>query len=179
MNNLEYQAATRRTLSLKFETGIIPHELLHSVIGISTEAFELYEATSRWNILEECGDIAWYLATGYDALGLEFPENALDNCGWDLDESVGEILRLSAQTLDFTKKALFYGKNTRHEILNGLNAINDALENVFRLMEIKREVVFEANILKLATRYPEKFTGFFADNRDLAAERMILEEKLK
>lgn len=35
--------------------------------------------------------------------------------------------------------------------------------------------VMQANIQKLATRYPEKFDGERAVNRDLAAERTVLE----
>jgi len=41
---------------------------------------------------------------------------------------------------------------------------------------INIEDVFDKNIAKLQSRYPEKFTEYDANNRDLERERQILEE---
>ena len=93
--------------------------LLHSAIGLFTEAGELLQALSDHffdgleldsvNISEELGDCFWYLAIGSDALKTGFP------------------------------------------------------------------AIMEQNIEKLRARYPEKFDSQKAINRDLAAERSILE----
>lgn len=88
--------------------------LVHSIIGIATEAGELLEIFDkpefdRTNFIEEVGDVLWYIAIGLNAVGSTFEE---------------------AQRI---------------------------------------------NIAKLRKRYPEKFTEYDANNRDLKAERDVLE----
>lgn len=88
--------------------------LVHSIIGIATEAGELLECFDkaefdRTNFIEEIGDVLWYVAIG-------------------------------------------------------LNAVNSTFEEAQRI-----------NIAKLRKRYPEKFTEYDANNRDLKAEREVLE----
>jgi NTP pyrophosphatase (non-canonical NTP hydrolase) len=58
--------------------------LLHAVFGIATEAGELLDAFKKrmfygkqldeTNLVEEFGDLFWYLALGCDALGVTFEE---------------------------------------------------------------------------------------------------------
>lgn len=91
--------------------------LVHSIIGIATEAGELLEIFDRpefdrTNFIEEIGDVMWYIAIGLNAVGSTFEE---------------------AQRI---------------------------------------------NIAKLRKRYPEKFTEYDANNRDLKAEREVLETPL-
>lgn len=92
---------------------------LHAAIGLSTEAGELTDAfkkalfygkpLDRVNVIEEAGDLLWYLALLFDSLGSSFEEAA------------------------------------------------------------------EKVIAKLRARYPEKFSGELAINRDLVNERAVLE----
>lgn len=96
-------------------------DLIHSIIGIATEAGELLEALlaridgpdalsfDRTNLAEEFGDILWYLGLGTAALGESF------------------------------------------------------------------EHLQEMNQKKLRARFPEKFSEDAAINRDVAAERKLLE----
>lgn len=91
--------------------------LVHSIIGIATEAGELLEIFDkpefdRTNFIEEVGDVLWYIAIGLNAVGSTFEE---------------------AQRI---------------------------------------------NIAKLRKRYPEKFTEYDANNRDLKGEREVLETPL-
>lgn len=90
--------------------------LFHSLIGVATEATELLEAffsdsetIDTVNILEEFGDLCWYLAIGIDTVHGDF----------------GEVL--------------------------------------------------DRNIAKLRARFPEKYSDENAINRDVDAERKILE----
>jgi NTP pyrophosphatase (non-canonical NTP hydrolase) len=95
-------------------------DLLHAQLGISTEAGEFADAIKKFlmygkaydraNLIEELGDLTWYIGLAIGQLGTTWGE------------------------------------------------------------------VFEANIKKLATRYPEKFSEFHALNRDLEKERAILED---
>jgi NTP pyrophosphatase (non-canonical NTP hydrolase) len=93
--------------------------LLHAALGLCTEAGELQDQIKRHlmygkdfdptNVMEECGDLLWYIALALDATGY-----SLSDC-------------------------------------------------------------MERNINKLRARYPEKFTSERALNRDLDAEREMLE----
>lgn len=94
--------------------------ILHAGMGLVTEAGELLDALKKatyygkeldlTNVKEEAGDMLWYLAILFDALGTSFEE---------------EQARV---------------------------------------------------IAKLKARFPEKFTEEAAENRDLEAERVILEQ---
>lgn len=95
--------------------------MLHSVMGISTEAGELLDAfkknifygkpIDKVNIVEELGDLLWYVAIMCDCLQISF------------------------------------------------------------------EDIMQINIDKLRIRYPNKFTSYHAQNRNLESERKVLERK--
>lgn len=95
-------------------------DLVHGILGIATEGVELVQALQKTlnggeaidtvNVLEECGDVLWYVAL---------------------------ILRKSGKSFD------------------------EAMRTV---------------IAKLRKRFPDKFTAYDAKNRDLTAERAILED---
>ena len=96
-----------------------PHELMHSVMGVVTEAGELMDVLKRYsvygkefdkvNLKEEYGDLLWYIALG---------------C---------------------------------------------------KYLDISMSAMMDANIRKLAKRYPDKFTKRDALSRDLGSERAELE----
>lgn len=118
----DYQAQALRTLSTRFhmgdEGGVTP-DLLHGAIGLATESGELLDALKRalyyggtldrTNLIEELGDLEWYMAVIRDALGVD----------------QAEVQRI--------------------------------------------------NVEKLKARYPEKFSSEDALERNLAAEREVLE----
>lgn len=80
MNDKEYTIAAKRTLSLKFDTSKVSDVILHGVLGVCTEAGELADPIKkalfygreidRVNLVEEMGDIMWYLAILADELGI-------------------------------------------------------------------------------------------------------------
>lgn len=106
---------------------------LHAVAGIVTEAGELQDALKkhlfygrpldRTNLIEELGDLMWYVAL------------LCDEISWSIDEDQGQVT-------------------------TGANVLADVLAR---------------NIAKLKARYAGKFTETRAENRDLDAERKILE----
>jgi NTP pyrophosphatase (non-canonical NTP hydrolase) len=102
---------------------------------------------------------------------LQNPETIrLFHCGIGLATEAGEFL-------DALKKHIFYGKeidrvNLSEELGDiqwysaiGADTLNDTLDNIQ-----------DVNIKKLKSRFPDKFTGKDALNRDLDKERDILEE---
>ena len=77
---MSYQDDALRTLSTQFhlgEGGVTP-DLLHGAIGLATEAGEMLDAVKRslfygadldrTNLIEELGDLEWYMAVIRDAL---------------------------------------------------------------------------------------------------------------
>lgn len=84
----------------------------------------------------------------------------------------------SGEFLDMLKKHLYYGKPL--DKVNLAEELGDLIWYCSLAMDtlgIDFNKVLETNIKKLAARYPEKFTEFDADNRDLDTERQILEGK--
>lgn len=80
--------------------------------------------------------------------------------------------------MDMLKKHILYGKpldevNLKEELGDLLWYIALALDE----LGADFESIFETNIKKLRARYPNKFTEADALNRNLEAERKILEEE--
>ena len=84
----------------------------------------------------------------------------------------------SAEFLDALKKEIYYGKEL--DKVNLAEEIGDILWYcAIALSELGvSEEVMKKNIAKLEARYPEKFTEEKAENRDLEAERKILESSI-
>lgn len=187
----EYQQLALRTESVPaiLQTGRPQHDakmtrLLHAAMGICTEVGELAQAVTsvgyqrplnKVNAMEELGDVLWYVAVGFDALGLPMPARPEDP-----GEQIGTLtLELSAAAgalLDLLKKHLFYGKPFDPR------AADAALAEVYRFtvaavyeLDYTLEHAMERNIAKLEKRYPQKFTAEAALTRDLEAERKALE----
>ena len=84
----------------------------------------------------------------------------------------------SGEFLDMLKKHLYYGKPL--DKVNLAEEVGDLMwycAVAMHVLDIDFNDVLETNIKKLAARYPEKFTEFHAENRDLDSERQILEGK--
>ncbi len=83
----------------------------------------------------------------------------------------------TAELLDACKKSMFYGKQL--DKINLAEEMGDVLWYLAILCDelgVTFEELFEVNIAKLKRRYAEKFTDSEAENRDLVAERKILED---
>lgn len=88
-----------------------------------------------------------------------------------LQTEVGELV-------DRFKREIFYGKEP--DRTNVKEEIGDVLWYISLLLDcfgLTYEEVMEANIAKLAKRYPDKFNSKDAVNRNLSAERWVLEKK--
>lgn len=82
----------------------------------------------------------------------------------------------SSEMTDALKKHLFYGKEL--DIVNIKEEIQDCLWYISLVMDeldMTYEEAMLTNIAKLKARFPEKFTEYHAENRDLESERKILE----
>lgn len=101
---------------------------------------------------------------------------------YNKDRLIHACMGMQTETAEFTdalKKAIFYGKtldvvNLKEEIGDLLWYVSIAMDELGTTYEAEMQRV--TNKLKL--RYPEKFTEEDAINRNLKAERELLEGKL-
>ena len=139
------------------------------------------------NIVEEVGDVAWYVAGV-----VQFYPNLYNFIGSD------EL----KNSINYEKLAEAKSKLTRTVLLNTMSAANlvvdmgiladeaggpsDEGEEVAKtlcmflfatavLLDVDLSQVFEVNIAKLAKRYGDKYSDYAAINRDTDAERAVLE----
>lgn len=193
MNFKEYAPLAMRTCK---ELPTADH-INHMCLGIVGEMGELVDAIKKayvygkgidqTNIVEEVGDVSWYTA----GLVQCFPALA----DWlDSDEL--------KQSINYEKLEIARENITRTILLNAMSAANLAAdlmmfadddnlqdanaEQVAKalgtalfatavLLEVDLSQVFEVNIAKLAKRYGDKYSDYAATNRDLDAERAVLE----
>ena len=108
--------------------------------------------------------------------------NLEDGAGIDYNKErlLHACMGMQTETAEFTdalKKSLFYGKtldtvNLKEELGDLLWYVSIAMDELGTTYEAEMQRV----INKLKLRYPEKFTEEDATNRDLFAERKLLEE---
>lgn len=94
-----------------------------------------------------------------------------------LHASIG-LATESGEILDMIKKHIFYGKPL--DLVNASEEIGDTLWYCGLAIDVLKttlDEVMTVNIKKLKARYPEKFSEYHAENRDLETERAILEGK--
>ena len=102
--------------------------------------------------------------------------------GSDLNNQLHMAVGASTEAnelLDAYKKWFAYGKEL--DKINVSEEIFDCfwyLVNLCRMLDIDIEKELERNIEKLRARYPEKFTEYHANNRNLKKEREILEKNI-
>lgn len=119
-----------------------------------------------------------------------YVENAIrTDCIYDeaLIERLSKSVRLlhaamglcteAGEFMDNLKKHIFYGKPL--DVVNGKEEISDILWYCALAVDEMRTAMNEVltmNIAKLRLRYPEKFTETCAIDRDVTAERVLLEK---
>lgn len=124
MNSKKYIELAKKTETQKYafkSVNGVTARIEHAIMGLVTESGELMDVVKKTkvhgkkfdkvNVIEEMGDLFWYLAILCDALGISF------------------------------------------------------------------EKVWDINIKKLKTRYPDKYSNRRALNRNISRERKVLERK--
>jgi len=182
MNWLEYKELSEKTLSTQFHCDDKKIELiLHATMGILTEVEELLDNhlgdVDRINVLEEIGDVTWYLAIIGREYNLDFPTD-LPLTNEDPMKIVVSIIKQSCKLLDMLKKKLYYNKPINDESFKQITTLIMILtQSYMNYFNIDIKGSFDVNISKLKARYGEKFSSEKAINRDLEVERKILEGK--
>jgi NTP pyrophosphatase (non-canonical NTP hydrolase) len=185
MNWNQYLELSEKTLSTQFHCEQKEELLLHAVMGILTEVEEILdnyittdESQAKFdpvNILEEIGDITWYIAIIGRMYNLSLPGKIESKFSKPFD-IVLQINKYGLKLLDMLKKKLYYNKPINDELfLDYTQIINALILEYMAYYKIDIEGSFDVNIAKLKARYGEKFSSERAINRDLETERNILE----
>lgn len=188
MNFKKYQQLALRTLK---ELPEVMH-YQHMAYGITGEMGEFIDCVKRSeiygkpfdrvNLTEEYGDLLWF--TGCTMHTAKFPAYVFDKYLEQLRREPIEVedkgLRLvylnqaiAQSTYDILICAKVNGSDV--DLVTG-----PLVRNIIRvglLYEIDFEHAMEVNISKLALRYGDKYSDFKALNRDVQAERQVLEGK--
>lgn len=175
----EYQNHAKRTC---VDLGDMKSNLSHMVLGIFSESEEYIkamQADDMVNAREELADMYWYLANyctfrGFDLEEVVGSEYSLSFELEEWQENVSIYDVYTSKLADYVKKYIAYNKPLDEELeKQAIEAIAYSLtldDNYFT-----PEEDLDKNIQKLKQRYPDKFTEEKALNRDLDAEREILE----
>lgn len=175
--------------------------LIHASAGITSEIAELFElegkswngadsVIDRVNLMEECGDILWYIGIACDTLDctdrvtaeLGYKANVIkydDDLNNSLHNTAALLSEYSGTFADLAiKKLCFYGKPFNAEpLIELLTKIHTSVRMLLQEAGYDVTDARERNIAKLKARYGEKFTEAAALDRNLDTERKILENK--
>ncbi len=183
MNWKEYLELSEKTLSTQFNCDEKDQKILHAVIGILTEVEELLDnhigdSQDFTNMLEESGDVTWYLAIIGREYQLDYPQLLVRNKNEDPMKLVLKIIKNTCKLLDMMKKKIYYNKSIDVNTFKTItHVVMLDLSDYMNTYNIDIQKSFDVNIAKLKARYGEKFSSERAINRDLETERNILEGK--
>lgn len=112
-------------------------------------------------------------ANPYGSAELSWDEMRIAHAILGLSDEAGELAKA-------LKARMFYDRD--FDEVNLVEEAGDAMWYLAILLDalgVSWEDVWEKNIAKLKTRYPERFTVEQANHRNLDAERQVLERSLK
>lgn len=137
--------------------------LLHMVSCILGETAELLDAdpADRPNIVEELGDIRFYLQGFCQELKLGVPEFTLqEKTPVTFTQACGQLVVHAGNLFDATKKHIFYeGPLDQRKVENCLMDISKSLALIEYKMGTTKEEVLNGNIDKLMNkRYPDGYS---------------------
>jgi hypothetical protein len=158
-------------------------QLMHAAIGVSGEVAELFSLNSWKNIVEECGDIEFYV----EALKQQFePDFAsamvhrtlykresitLQNVFGNMAIIAGEILDLAKKSWVYTKE-LDRGKMTFHIMMLEMN-----LERMYEILQLSRADIQHTNKVKLIGPGGRFESGFYSDTAAIARADKVGEDR--
>jgi NTP pyrophosphatase (non-canonical NTP hydrolase) len=167
MHIKDYQLAAQRTLP---DLGSQENNLLHMDMGILTELGEIVDILKKKfaygkevdtvHLGEEIGDTFWYIANRFTLTRIKLIQD-LPDMEFERPLPPQEVYRILIE----------YYQNPTYD----LHRLIWSLSGIALSYGLKMGTILETNIAKLKARYPDKFDADKALNRDLDAERLILE----
>ena len=200
MNFVEYAPLARRTLKeLPFQ-----EHLNHMAMGFTGEMGELIDAFKKHvvygkpldsaNVLEEIGDMGWYVVNLCKELEVdpaELDTTVSETLDTDWTESGWETLGVTEKLLHLNQELGYAGVWLSMDLEQGedtsapkskldlMRYLAGILVIICDTLKVDLYEALDVNIAKLAKRYGDKYSDYAALNRDLTAEREILEAGVK
>lgn len=190
----EYIKQSERTMSDKG----FSMNMLHASLGIVTETAELLDAYKKHifydkpldlvNIQEEIGDIFWYLAIPLRSLEKRRMDICINQFNLEFERYESKYPNQKGNLTDLLihlhfrivalSKSLNFAYDEKKEycfMTNDLFLVFESISLLCNQLKLDIKEILQININKLAKRYPDKFDSNLALNRDLKAEREVLE----
>lgn len=150
--------------------------LLHMAIGVAGEVNELLNNTSRENIIEECGDMEFFLIglqVGTADFGKVWDSSSLLGyrigklyCASDVRDCALYMADEANEILDLVMKHAIRNKPLRAEEINTkMRALHYCLASIYNYLGVTRAEVLEANKKKLDVRYASGYSDAAAEAR--------------
>lgn len=152
-------------------------DLWHMATGVAGETTELLDAVfvvdaiNRENLVEELGDLEFFLEGIRQITGIERNPNATADgmpleTGWLAHYAVQAAI-LGGHVLDVVKRHAVYAKALDlAELEANMSTLDSMMDAVRRMQGVTREETLEANIDKLGVRYEQfKYSDEQAQNR--------------
>lgn len=156
--------------------------LMHAVIGFGGDLGELWDPEDDLNVVEEAGDLLWYLAEAFNALEAEMeilPTTPLYN---GADEAYDRLVFLYGEWCTEVERYIYYGKEfDKEKALEKMVELVTVIDTLLKYEQTTLEDTMEANIEKLKKRFPDKFTEEAAaeENRDRKAEAEAMKSRVR
>lgn len=175
----QYRIETTRTLP---DLGWPLQNSIHMSLGMYTEIAEVIEilTTEPYNpykLLDEIGDVLWYVSNYSNIYNFDLIQNTEDIIipGFLENKSMIDcILILSAKLADCDKKEFAYGKIRPDDYKSiHIQFLFNCIHMFCIQHQLRIEDVMEKNIEKLRVRFPEKFSGDQAINKDESKEAEV------
>lgn len=173
----QYQQLALRTCRV-MEANI--YNSIHMVLGISSEYFEVVEATfkmlrptsiqnqidSTLNVKKELGDVLWYTALLAHFNNLDFSRGH-NFKKVNIEKAIETINSVFKANWIYDRAMLAPDKTS----VAPIDQLQEAIYNIVYWIETEYpfpiEDVMQLNIDKLAARYPEMFDSYLANNRKI------------
>jgi NTP pyrophosphatase (non-canonical NTP hydrolase) len=175
MSNFDYLAESALTASGKFYSDNVDPIILERILTDCIESLQALDKVKKSLFYgKDMGDLpAKYVDDIEHSLGVHYPDTDIVHGIIGAATESGELLEALYATL-YQEKEL--------DLVNVYEEVGDStwyLAMLLRKAGRTFDDVFRNNITKLRKRFGEKFTEYDANNRDLDAERTILEDGLK
>lgn len=173
----EYQKLALRTLPKKESCTLDFRQiqLVHAMFGISGEIGEvIQDLENRSNVIQEVGDILWYVAIALDALDFD-----MENLEYEVDHShtYDDLTIQTSIAVDIVKRHIFYKAEFNFEkFYTAIGGIMSALHGIAEEYRFNLQTAMDLNIQKLKKRYPDKFLESLALQRDVAKESKVFDD---
>jgi len=156
--------------------------LLHSILGVTSEVGELLGAETDENVIEELGDLLWYTTLGIDALGEKLAVPSINymfdkylNNNFVVDR-MSKLFCLSAELSSIFKAFLFYGREIKkQDVLSKLKDVSELIFAIGYTFSHSPRALMEKNQKKLLDKEKGRYkSGSFSEDsanvRDVNSE---------